>query len=439
MTHGNAVPWCLVGSSRVWKGNPVMTVQRNSWWVVVLLLMATACGNASTNAEPGQGASPPEASEAAVQGAESVAEGPQHIDSFDPGLKLDQEWVGDLDAMVERGVVRALVVYTLGQYFLDGATQRGATYEALTQFETFLNEKVGRKKIKVSVLIIPVQRDELLPALERGLGDIAAANLTITDSRLETVDFSNPFLTEVSELVVSGPSAQDMKSLDDLSGREIHVRRSSSYWRSLEKLNDDLHSRDLKPIEMVRVEEFLQDEDLIEMVNAGMLPAIIVDSHKARFWAQFFDHITVHEDLAVRTGGSIGWAFRKDSPQLAEVVNAFVRKHKKGTLLGNVILNRYLKDTKWARNAISGEDRVRFERRSASSEVRRTVRLRPPDARRPRLPGVGTRPVGEQRCRRGRHHAGVAVDRSRPQRRHPGHHDDGKQHSRRHQVPAFPA
>jgi membrane-bound lytic murein transglycosylase MltF len=270
--------------------------------------------------------------------------------------------VGDLDMMVERGVVRALVVYSLGQYFLDGATQRGMTYEALTQFEKFLNEKLGRKTVKVGVLIIPVQRDELFPALERGLGDIAAANLTITRTRLSSVDFSDPFLTDVRELVVTGPAGPSLRSLDDLSGKEIHVRRSSSYWRSLEKLNDDLRSRDLKPVEVVPAEEFLQDEDLLDMVNAGLIPTIIVDSHKAEFWRQLFSDITVHEDLAVRTGGRIGWAFRKGSPQLAELVNAFVAKHKKGTLIGNVVLNRYLKSTSWVRNALGAADRDRFER-----------------------------------------------------------------------------
>jgi membrane-bound lytic murein transglycosylase MltF len=97
------------------------------------------------------------------------------------------------------------------------------------------------------------------------------------------------------------------------------------------------------------------------MVNAGLLPATIVDSHKATFWSEVFDNIRVHENLAVRTGGQIAWAFRKNSPQLAEMVNAYVRKHKQGTLTGNVVLNRYLKESTWVRNAMSGEDRARFE------------------------------------------------------------------------------
>ncbi len=264
--------------------------------------------------------------------------------------------------MVERGYVRALVVYSLGQYFLDGATQRGVTYEVLTEFESFLNVRLGRRTVKVGVLIIPVQRDELLPALERGLGDIAAANLTITDARLQQVEFSNPLMTDVRELVVTGPAGEGVRSLDDLAGREVYVRRSSSYWESLEKLNENLRSRGLRPVEMVPAEEFLQDEDLLDMVNAGLLPLTIVDSHKASFWAGIFDNIKVHDDLAVRTGGRIAWAFRKGSPQLAETVNAFVSAHKQGTLKGNVVLNRYLKDTKWARNALAGEDGARFER-----------------------------------------------------------------------------
>jgi membrane-bound lytic murein transglycosylase MltF len=329
-----------------------MTARRGARWVLALLLVTGGCGGGTaTEFEPGRN-----------EDTVAADEGPQQLESFDGKLGLDREWVGDLDGMAERGVVRALVVYSLGQYFLDGATQRGATYEALAEFENFLNAQLGRRTVKVGVLIIPVQRDELLPALERGLGDIAAANLTITDTRLEMVDFSNPLMTDVRELVVTGPAGEDLRSLDDLAGREVYVRRSSSYWESLERLNDDLRSRGLKPVEMVPAEEFLQDEDLLDMVNAGLLPVTIVDSHKARFWAGIFDNIEVHEDLAVRTGGRIGWAFRKGNPQLAETINAFVSKNKKGTLTGNVVLDRYLKQTNWARNALAGEDRARFER-----------------------------------------------------------------------------
>jgi membrane-bound lytic murein transglycosylase MltF len=339
----------------------MLTATQWTRWIAAALLLMSGCADGSAPSGATTATAPDDAAPTVAEQEEPAAEGPQ-LESFAPDLALDREWVGDLDGMVERRMVRALVVYSLGQYFLDGATQRGVTYEGLAEFEKFLNQRLGRTTLKVGVLIIPVQRDELLPALERGLGDIAAANLTITESRLEKVDFSDPLLTDVRELVVTGPAGPDLRSLDDLSGKEVYVRRSSSYWRSLDKLDDDLASRGLKPVVAVPVEEFLQDEDLLDMVNAGLIPTIVVDSHKADFWKQIFERITVHEDLAVRTGGRIGWAFRKGSPELAAMVNAFVKKHRQGTLMGNVVLNRYLKNTRWARNALAGEDRARFER-----------------------------------------------------------------------------
>jgi membrane-bound lytic murein transglycosylase MltF len=335
----------IIGSRDVKR---LASVRFSTWLVSIILLLACSSPEGSAKAS--------QASDTAKQDAE-----PQMLSSFDAELGMDERWTGDFDAMQERNVIRALVAYSKTFYFLDGATQRGATYEALKTFEDFVNQRLGRRTIKVHVVIIPVDRDQLLPALVQGLGDIAAANLTITPERLESIDFSDPLVSGVSEVVVTGPSAPQLASLDDLAGREIHIRRSSSYWQSLNELNGDLLRRGLDPIRLEAVQEYLEDEDLLEMVNAGVLEMIVVDSHKASFWDQIFDNIRVREDLAVRTGGKIGWAFRKESPRLAEVVNAFVKKHKKGTLLGNIILNRYLRDNPWVRNPLAEAERQRFE------------------------------------------------------------------------------
>jgi len=324
---------------------------------ILLITLSVACSGPTGSAqEPAARADgdPPTTSD-------TVNEGPQQLSSFDPEIALDRKWTGDLDGMVDRLSIRALVAYSKTFYFLDGATQRGLSYEALTEFEDFLNKQLGRRTLKVSVVIIPVQRDELLPALTQGLGDLAVANLTITPERLEKVEFSDPFATGVDEVIVTGLTAPGIETLDALAGREVHVRRSSSYWESVNRLNRTLADKGIDPVRLIAADEFLEDEDLLEMVNAGLIPAIIIDSHKAAFWTQIFDDITVHEQLAVRSGGRIGWAFRKDSPQLAEVVNAFVKGHKKGTLLGNVLLNRYLRDNKWVRNSLADKDRKRFE------------------------------------------------------------------------------
>ena len=82
------------------------------------------------------------------------------------------------------------------------------------------------------------------------------------------------------------------------------------------------------------------------MVNAGLIPYVIVDSHKAKFWAKIFKNITVREDIAVNRGGKIAWAFRHRSPELKAAVNDFVKHARKGTLFGNTTFAKYLESTK---------------------------------------------------------------------------------------------
>jgi len=280
---------------------------------------------------------------------------------LEEALLRNEKWLGDFDEMVKQRTIRALVVYSKTFYFLDRGRQRGITYEFLKEFEKFVNNKLKTKKLKIHVVIIPVRRDELIPGLVEGFGDIAAANLTITPERQKQVDFSNPLLSGVKELLVTGPAAPPVTSLDDLAGAEIHVRRSSSYYESLVQLNESFKRAGKPQIELVLADEIFQDEDLLEMVNAGLNPMIVMDSHKAKFWEQVFDDIRVHPDIAVRTGGEIAWMFRKKSPKLAAVVNEFLKGHKMGTLFGNILLKRYLRDTKYVKNSVSEEELKKFK------------------------------------------------------------------------------
>ncbi|UCD36303.1 MAG: lytic transglycosylase F [Nitrospiraceae bacterium] len=273
--------------------------------------------------------------------------------AVEPPLKIDTQWTGDLDGMVKRNRIRVLVPYSKTFYFLDGPHQRGLTYDSLMEFEKYLNKHLKRKTITVRVVIIPTKRNQLLPGLAEGRGDIAAGNLTITPERLKLVDFCDPAMTGVDEIVVTGRSAPPIKTVDDLDGKEIHVRASSSYYQSLTDLNERFAKERKKKIKLVLADEYLEDEDLLEMMNADLIPMIVIDSHKGAFWAQIFENITLHPDIKVRSGGEIAWAVRKKSPELKTVINAFVRTHRKGTKIGNVLFNRYLKDTKWVRNVLN--------------------------------------------------------------------------------------
>jgi membrane-bound lytic murein transglycosylase MltF len=103
--------------------------------------------------------------------------------------------------------------------------------------------------------------------------------------------------------------------------------------------------------------ETLEDEDLLEMLNSGLVSLVIVDKYLADFWKQIFPKLTVHDNIAVRTGGEKAWAIRKDSPQLKAMLDDFARRHRVGTSTGNQLLMRYLKNVKYVKNAASEEER----------------------------------------------------------------------------------
>jgi membrane-bound lytic murein transglycosylase MltF len=277
------------------------------------------------------------------------------------GLALPSEtWTGDLDGMIQRRMIRVLVVYSKTFYFIEGGAQRGVTYDTFRAFEEQLNKKLKTKHLQVHVVFVPVGRDELLPGLVEGRGDIAAANLTITPERQKTVDFARPVLRDVRELVVTGPGSPEINTIDDLPGKEVFVRKSSSYYESLVALNERFRKERKAEVKLVPAPEDLEDEDLLEMQNAGLIPVLVVDSHKAEFWKQIFPKIVLHPDVAVRTQGEIAWAIRKKSPKLKAELDAFSATHGKGTAFGNEIFRRYLKSTRYVKSATAEAELKRF-------------------------------------------------------------------------------
>ena len=285
--------------------------------------------------------------------------------TIDPAA-MQKPWTGDLDAMIDRRAIRVLTVNSKTSYFLDKGVQRGIVVDYFGVFENELNKKLAAEKklkdknLKVRVTFIPVRRDQLLPGLAAGKGDIAAANLTITPERQKLVDFSAAGLSNVREIVVSGPVSPKVASLDDLSGKAVFVRKSSTYYESLVTLNKKFAAEKKPPVALKEAPETLEDEDLLEMLNAGLIELVVVDKHLADFWKQIFPKLTVHDDVAVRTGGEVAWAIRKGSPQLKAAVDDFAARNKVGTATGNQVLTRYLKNVKYVKNAASEKERKKF-------------------------------------------------------------------------------
>src|SRR5215475_1340557 len=275
-----------------------------------------------------------------------------------------QPWQGDFDAMLERRLIRVLIPYSRTLYFNDQGRERGLTAENVRDFERYLNTKYAKQlgKRPLTIYVVPTTRDKLLPELKAGLGDIAAGNLTVTEARLTQVDFAAPKDRKpVQEFIVTGPRAPAVQTLDDLAGKTIHVRPTTSYAESLAALNERFQAAGTAPVTIVALPEALEDEDTLEMLNAGLFELAVVDDWKGRMWAQVLPSITVREDLVLRSAGVIGWAIRKDSPKLEAAILDFYANDLKKQGVIDYRLAQFYKQVKQISNNADREELRRFE------------------------------------------------------------------------------
>ncbi len=321
----------------------------------LFLLLLTGAASCSGRQEP---AAPPATTQAGAQNPETASPYDALPEAY--RLLVDKPFTGDFDEMVKRRMIRVAVTFNRTHYFIDKGQERGITYESLKLFENDLNADLKTGNLRLHVVIVPIPRHELYPALVSGKVDMVAAMVTVTPERETRVAFSEPTRTNVSEVVVTGPGAPPIATVDDLAGQEVFVRKESIYEESLIRLNEQLKARGKPAAVFVEAPAVLEDDDVLEMVNAGLAPITIVDDYLAQFWSKVFTDMKVHQDIAVRSGGSLAIAFRKDNPQLREAVNTWIRKHGQGDAFRNVIERRYLENTKYVKNAAADAERQKF-------------------------------------------------------------------------------
>jgi membrane-bound lytic murein transglycosylase MltF len=228
----------------------------------------------------------------------------------------------DLDKILEGRIIRVLVTFNRTNFFLRGEKLQGFEYELLKQYEKTLNEGRSRKEFQTTMVFLPVSRDQLIPYLKEGKGDIAAASLTGTADRQQEAAFSEPYLTKVSEILVTNKSVKGIKAIEDLAGRNVGLGHH------------------------------LETEDILELVNSGAADITVADEYLAELWSAVFPDIVLRKEIAIKTGNDIGWYVRKENPKLLADVSTFLKKHRKGSLLGNILFKRYYQNEEWIKNPL---------------------------------------------------------------------------------------
>jgi len=275
--------------------------------------------------------------------------------------KLFGRRTGDLDEMVKNRNIRALVLINPIAFFYDKGHPKGVMYEALEEFQKFVNQKLKTGTLDVKVTFLPMRVDQVEAALTEGVGDIIAYGVAITPEREQRVAFSTPIQTDVSQIIVTGKDYGALSSFADLGGKVVYVNPLTTYYGNLQKVNETLQKDGKTPIIVKKADANLMDDDLVQMVNAGLIPATVTSKQRAALWAQVLDKIQPHPDLTIATGGQLAWVMRKNNPQLKQLVDEFVSSHAVGTSFGNTLLRRYLQNTKWVKNSTSAEEMKKFQ------------------------------------------------------------------------------
>ena len=349
----------------------VSSATRSSWtWGAAIALFAsamaiTACGGGAPSTPADTAKAPTAQAQTAGAPAEDT-DAPLPPPAFETALPegvrsmLAKPFMGDFDEMVARRMIRVGVTFNRTFYFVDKGVQRGSAYELGKAFEDELNKKLKTGNAKVNVVFVPLPRDLLGRALTEGKIDVVVGQVTIRPELQALVDFSNPTRTNVNELVVTGPAAPAIASEDDLSGKDVYARTNSKYYDSLVALNARLKAKGRPAAAIREIPGNLEDDDVLEMVNAGLIPITVVDDYMAEFWKKVLTDISVHGTVALRTGASLALPIRKNSPRLKAELDAFLAKFGLGTAFGNMIEKRYLVSTKFAKRATSDAERQKF-------------------------------------------------------------------------------
>lgn len=236
-----------------------------------------------------------------------------------------EDYTDDLPGLKERGRLRMLTRNNPLTYFIHRGRQVGFEYELIKGF-------AARHELRLDI-VIPDSHADLLTYLNEGKGDLVAAAMTITAPRQELAAFSRPY-NEVDELVVVRADQDSITALGDLAGRTLHVRRSSSFYTTLEALQDSIG------LKVVAVSDTVETEEILAGVEEGLYDITLSDSNLLDVEIAYGRRLKAAFSIKPTV---LGWAVRKGNPELLAALDRYVQEER-GGLLFNMMKKRYFKN-----------------------------------------------------------------------------------------------
>ena len=216
---------------------------------------------------------------------------------------------GDLPQIKEREHLRVLI-----------PKQGQATYLPRTN-NPFTHEQELVEAFAQSLNLTPAwiqtkSYQDLIPSLLEGKGDVIAANFTATPERKERLSFSLP-VAVVREVLVTRTNDPRLKGPASLAGRELVIRRSSSFWSTATKLQKQHPTLKLTP-----AAEHLDTEEILDGVAQGTFDLTIADSNFVT--AVLAYRADLRPAFDVTAEHPVAWGMRPDAKELVAAANRFL-------------------------------------------------------------------------------------------------------------------
>jgi membrane-bound lytic murein transglycosylase MltF len=270
-------------------------------------------------------------------------------------------WTDDFDGLLDRRVIRMLVPYGRTLFFQDRGTVYGVTVHAAQLLETWVNQTFKTDRRPLVVALIPTSREHLLDDLLNGRGDIAAGDISVTPERARRIAFTVPLRRDVKEIVVTRADAAPIADAEALSDMAVAVQDGTSFQQSLVALNQRLEAAGKPRVRVLTAPATLESEDMMEMVGAGLLPAMVADDWIAELWTTLVPGLRLQTAAILREGTDIAWAVRPNNPKLLATLNDAIAKLGGDTQRIARATAAYMHKLKQIHGATAGADVQRFQ------------------------------------------------------------------------------
>lgn len=171
--------------------------------------------------------------------------------------------------------------------------------------------------------------DAIIPAVTSGKVDVGIAGMTVTEERLNNVNFSNPYVEAGQAIIVAEGS--EIASAADLAGKVVGVQRGT--------VGDEYVSALADAEAPASVERFANGPDATQALVSGKIDAVVIDNEPAKKLVENAPGtVKLDENL---TSEEYAIAVAKDNTALLDAINgALAEMEESGEL--QAILDKYL-------------------------------------------------------------------------------------------------